>query len=188
MRQARQTGLDRLQVHIKMLSLPLGKYWELIFNTLQCPDPTRLSSSIMIGCPHRHQLDSWDAGMPTLLTRFSQPDLDKAESASAPLFNHLLCLSRTLWYTYCQEAHPKQLDNNLVHTNIQQTLQFSQTSSSTTQASYKVYFKDRTGVPLDAHSPPDPPTSPLTPMDGLTGDEHVPHAIELEWEDWNNIK
>jgi hypothetical protein len=127
--------------------------------------------------------------MPTRFTRFSQPDLDKAEGASAPLFNHLLCLSRTLWYTYCQEAHPKQLDNNLVHTNIQQTLQFSQASSSdTTQASHKAYFKDRTGVPLDAHSSPDPPTSPLTPMDSLVGYEHMPHAIELKWEDWNNIK
>jgi hypothetical protein len=190
MHQARQTGFNGLQALITKLSLPyLGKYWELIFNTLQCPDPTRLSSSIMIGCPHRRQLDEWDLGMPTLFARFSQPDLDKAEGASAPLFNHLLCLSRTLWYTYCQEAHPKQLDNNLVHTNIQQTLQFSQTpSSDTTQASYKAYFKDRTGVPLEAHSPPDSPTSPLTQMDGLVGDEHVPHAIELKWEEWNNIK
>ena len=190
MLQARQTGYDGLQVLINMLSLPfLRKYWELILNTLQHPDPTRLSSSIMIGCPYRSQLDSWDAGMPIHLTRLSQSVLDKAENASTPLFKHLLCLSRTLWYTYCQEAHPKQLDNHLLHTNIQQTLQFSQASSSaTTQDSYKAYFKDRTGVPLDAYSPPHPPSSPLSPMTGLVRDEYVPHAIELEWEDWNNIK
>jgi hypothetical protein len=36
MRQARQIGLDGLQVLIKQLALPyLGKYWDLIFNTLQ---------------------------------------------------------------------------------------------------------------------------------------------------------
>ena len=119
--------------------------------------------------------------MPARFTRFSQSDLDKSESASAPLFQHLLCLSRTLWYTYCQEAHPKQLDNNLVHTNIQQTLRFSQTPSPTyTQTSYKAYFKDRTGVPLNAPSPAYLPSSPLTPMTDPVRDEHVPQAVILQ--------
>ena len=190
MHQTRQTGLYGLQLLIKQLASPyLEKYWELISNTLQRPDPTRLSSSIMTGCPYRCHLDSWDAGMPARFTRFSQSDLDKAESASAPLFQHLLCLSRTLWYTYCHEAHPKQLDNKLVHTSIQQTLPFSQTpSSTTTQASYKAYFKDRNGVPLNALSPVYPPSSPLTPMTDLDGDERVPQAVILQREDWYNIK
>ena len=190
MHQTRQTGLDGLQILIKQLASPYQeKYWELISNTLQRPDPTRLSSSIMIGCPYRCHLDSWDAGMPARFTRFSQSDLDKAESAFAPLFQHLLCLSRTLWYNYCQEVHPKQLDNNLVHNNIQQTLRFSQTPSSTnTQASYKAYFKDRNGVPLNALNPVYSPSSPLTPMTDLVGDEHVPKAVILQREDWYNIK
>ncbi len=97
MHQTRQTGFKDLQVLIKQLAPPyVGKYWELIFNTLQRPDPTRLSSSIMRGCPYRCQLDSWDAAMPARFKRFNQPDLDKAEGASAPLFKHLFCLSRTL--------------------------------------------------------------------------------------------
>ena len=150
MHQARQTGFDGLQMLTKQLApLYLKKYWELIFHTLQRPDPLRLSSSIMIGCPYRCHLDSWDADMPA--RRFSQSALDKAERASAPLFNLLFQLSRNLWYTYCQEAHPNQLDNKLTNTNIQQILQFSQLSrSASTQASHKVYFQDSTGVPLDS--------------------------------------
>jgi hypothetical protein len=59
---------------------------------------------------------------------------------------------------------------------------------ATTQDSYKAFFKDLTGVPLNAYTLPDSPSSPPAPKDGLVEDTHVPHAIELEWEDWNNTK
>ena len=143
----------------------------------------------MIGCPYRCQLDSWDADMPARC--FSQSALDKAESASAPLFNHLFQLSRNLWYTYCQEAHPKQLDNKLTNTNIQQIIQFSQLSrSASTQASYKVYFQDSTGVPLDSPPPSlsDHFRSPISPTNLINDAESGPLAIVRQCEDWNNIK
>jgi hypothetical protein len=192
MHQARQSGFDDLQVLIKQLAPPyLKKYWELIYTTLRCPDPARLSSSIMIGCPYRCHLDTWDSIMPARFNRFTQPDLHKAKKASAPLFNNLFCLSRTLWYTYCQEAHPKQLDNKLIHTNLQQVLLFSQTSNSdSTPGSYKAHFKDHTGVPLDSspHSVSDQPRFSYSPMNALIEAEHGPHATVLQWEDWNFIK
>ena len=126
-----------------------------------------------------------------MTTRFTQPELEKFKKTSAPLFNHLFKLSRTLWYTYCQEAHPKQLDNNIAKTNMQQVLNFSQPScSASSQASYKAFFKDHNGVPLETptHSPPDHSSFSISPTHLSDEAESGPHAIELQCEDWNNIK
>lgn len=189
MLQARQSGFAILQQKIKNLeSRPLKQYWQLIFNTLHSIDPTRLSSSIMIGCPFLCHLNSWDASM---VTCFSQPELDKFKKTSAPLFTHLFNLSRTLWYTYCQEAHPKQLDNHIANTDMQQVLHFSQSSCETsTQASYKAFFKDHNGVPLDTpiHSPLDHSNFSISPTHLSDEAELGPHDIERQCEDWNNIK
>jgi hypothetical protein len=192
MRQVRQAGFDALQMLIQKLAYPyLIKYWELVTTTLLTPDPNRLTNSIMIGCPYLSHLNLWDASMPTRHTRFSQPDLDKATRASAPLFNHLFCLSRNLWYTYCQAAHPKQMENKPPKSNMQQVLNFSQSSDvASTPVNHKAHFKDSPGFLQDS-SPPSPLDYPIplnSPTVSLVDVESVPHVTELKWEEWNNIK
>ena len=133
----------------------------------------------------------------------------QATIESIPLFNALFRLSRRLWYTYCRETHPLQLNLKMLKHNVQQTLQLSSSTrsegSSPSQGSWQVELPGGTYLPeltltpvyasdqenLLAGSPlgvsgtglSDGGT-PTQEVSGATGDPS-PNSTSLKWEGWS---
>ena len=131
---------------------------------------------------------------------------------SIPLFNGLFRLSRRLWYTYCRETHPLQLNLKMRKHNVQQTLQLSSSTRfeassplSPSQGSWQVdppggiHLPELTLSPDYASDQENPQAGSLLGVSGTglsdggtptqevsdtTGDPS-PNAISLKWEGWS---
>ena len=204
MNQARQSGLLELAHSIQELRQPkLVKYWGFILDTLNNPDPDRLTSSIMVAMPFQCHLDHWDNLM--LPSLFSQNALDTFTRPSASLFNQLFKLSRSLLYTHWREVHPIQLANYIPKLNVQQVLPYTLSSppasqsSLSTQSSWKNYLDTQAALnpPAMQTNPPlvtqdmkteIPVLQRNVPSTGtLYAEDPGPHATDLQWEVWNNV-
>ena len=206
--QVRTEGFDELERNIAHILDPrISKFWGLILGTMRRKDPLRLTSSILVGCPHISHLQEWNRHMSQLL--YGHTVIMQATIESIPLFNALFRLSRRLWYTYCRETHPLQLKLKMLRHNVQQTLQLSSSprsaGASPSQGSWQVelpggtYLPELTSTPvyasdqenLTAGSPlgvsgtglSDGGT-PTQEVSGATGDPS-PNSTSLKWEGWS---
>ena len=209
--QVRTEGFDELKRNLaRILDPRISKFWGLILGTMRRKDPLRLTSSILVGCPHTSHLQEWNRHMAQLL--YGHTVIMQASIESIPLFNALFRLSRRLWYTYCRETRPLQRNLKMLKHNIQQTLQLSSSTRSEassplspSQGSWQVEPPGGTYLPELASSPDyasdqenpeaDSPLgvsgtglsdggTPTQEVSGATGDPS-PNATSLKWEGWS---